>query len=417
MTDEFDDIRPYRDSEIAEAMQRISLSPYLPVLSEYVFPGVDPMLVKESLRGIATVAEFQRRVMVPANEQIIARSIKELTFSGLENVRDGRPHLLVSNHRDIMLDASLVNFIFMTHGLDSTEITFGANLMKDPTVVDIGKSNKMFKVVRGGNLREFYNASKHLSAYIHHTIKEKRQSVWIAQRNGRTKDGNDTTDQGLITMFTAVGALSSGACNGEAKASPAVSNDYEAMSSSAVPSSCEAKIVSLASLGIVPVTISYEWEPCDTLKVMERYKTRLGPYIKQPGEDLNSVIVGILSPKGRVHIHFSPVLDRETIMKTVGCGSGHFSRDIASEIDRRIYMGYKLFPSNYIAHDFLCGNSNFRERYTDEELEEFIRVKSRLSAFVDCDRDEIESMYLGIYSGNVDNFERAKSRTNEHAKV
>lgn len=393
MTDEFDDIRPYRDSEIHEAMQRISESPYLPVLSEYVFPGVDPMLVKESLRGIGTVAEFQHRVMVPANEQIVTRSIKELTFSGLENVLDGRPHLIVSNHRDIMLDASLVNYIFLTHGLDSTEITFGANLMKDSTVVDIGKSNKMFKVIRGGNLREFYNASKHLSAYIHHTIKEKRQSVWIAQRNGRTKDGNDATDQGLITMFTAGGISSAEGC--------------DRVDSVDGNSPLDAKIDSLASLGIVPATISYEWEPCDTLKVMERYKTRLGPYIKQPGEDLNSVIVGILSPKGRVHIHFSSVLDRESIARTVGSGSGHFSRDIATEIDRRIYGGYKLFPSNYIAHDQLCGNADFRDRYTDDELEEFNKAKSRLSAFVDCDKDEIESMYLGIYSGNVDNFQRA----------
>lgn len=400
MTDDFDDIRPYRDSEIHEAMQRISESPYLPVLSEYVFPGVDPMLVKESLRGISTVAEFQHRVMVPANEQIVSRSVKELTFSGLENVLDGRPHLIVSNHRDIMLDASLVNYIFLTHGLDSTEITFGANLMKDRTVVDIGKSNKMFKVIRGGNLREFYNASKHLSAYIHHTIKEKRQSVWIAQRNGRTKDGNDATEQGLITMFAAGGISSA--------------EGYDRVDSVDGNSPLDAKIDSLASLGIVPVTISYEWEPCDTLKVMERYKTRLGPYIKQPGEDLNSVIVGILSPKGRVHIHFSSVLDRESIVGTVGSGSGHFSRDIATEIDRRIYRGYKLFPSNYIAHDQLCGNTDFRDRYTDEELGEFNKAKSRLSAFVDCDKDEIESMYLGIYSGNVDNFLKVAKCKAEH---
>lgn len=405
MTDEFDDIRPYRDSEISEAMQRISESPYLPMLSEYVFPGVDPMLVKESLRGIDTVAEFQHKVMVPANEQIVSRSIKELTVSGMENVIDGKPHLFVSNHRDIMMDASLVNYIFLTHGLDSTEITFGANLMKDRTVVDIGKSNKMFKVIRGGNLREFYNASKHLSAYIHHTIKEKRQSVWIAQRNGRTKDGNDATDQGLITMFTAGGILPDSTHSGEDSIGNAA---CQAISPS------EAKINSLASLGIVPVTVSYEWEPCDTLKVMERYKTRLGPYIKQHGEDLNSVIVGILSPKGRVHIHFSPSLDRETIAKAVSCGSGHFSRDIAKEIDRRIYAGYKLFPSNYIAHDQLYGNSDFRNFYNEEELSEFNRLKSRLSAFVDCDMDEIESMYLGIYSGNVDNFLKVANCKAEH---
>ena len=177
--------------------------------------------------------------------------------------------MYLSNHRDIMLDASLLQNALLMNGFDTTEITFGANLMQGQLVIDIGKSNKMFRVERpGGSIREFYKASMHLSEYIRHTIVEKKQSVWIAQRNGRTKDGKDRTDQGIINMFR--------------------------MSS-------EGKSTSLSQLNLLPVSVSYEWEPCDILKTLELYAKRQGPYLKKPGEDLNSILTGILQPKGRVH--------------------------------------------------------------------------------------------------------------------
>ncbi len=373
--EDFDDIRPYYDEEIPAAMQRIADSGYLPVFAEYVFPGVDTSLVRSSLRGISSTREFQEKVMRPVNEQIIRRSITELTYSGLENVpRDGG-FVMVSNHRDIMMDASLINYIFFSNGLNTSEITFGANLMSDPVVVDIGRSNKMFKVMRGGNLREFYNASRHLSDYIAYTVTRKGESVWIAQRNGRTKDGNDTTDQGIISMF----------CSCDL-------------------SGCGDKAATLAKLRLVPVTISYEWEPCDLLKIIERYKTRLGPYIKQPGEDLNSILNGILSPKGRVHFHFSAPLDESRIAEALSSGSGHFSRDVADYIDRQIYAGYKLYPANYIACDLRSGKNEFRDRYTDADLAEFNAKKARLAEIKDCLPDELESLYLNIYANNVTNF-------------
>ncbi|MGN1221059.1 MAG: acyltransferase, partial [Candidatus Cryptobacteroides sp.] len=267
----FSDIRPYYDNEIPQAMSRISENPMFPVLASYVFPDKPTEQVREMVGNISTIADFQRKVMFHANERIIAQSISEFTFDGMENIGKSCNYVYLSNHRDIMLDASLLQNALVMNGFDTTEITFGANLMQGQLVIDIGKSNKMFRVERpGGSIREFYKASMHLSDYIRHTIVEKKQSVWIAQRNGRTKDGIDRTDQGIINMFR--------------------------MSS-------EGKSTSLSELNLLPVSVSYEWEPCDILKTLELYARRQGPYIKKPGEDLNSILTGILQPKGRVHFH------------------------------------------------------------------------------------------------------------------
>ena len=198
----YSDIRPYYDNEIPQAMSRISENSMFPVLASYVFPDKPTEQVRDMVSSISTIADFQRKVMFHANERIIAKSITEFTFDGMENIENSRSYVYLSNHRDIMLDASLLQNALLMNGFDTTEITFGANLMQGQLVIDIGKSNKMFRVERpGGSIREFYKASMHLSDYIRHTIVEKKQSVWIAQRNGRTKDGKDRTDQGIINMF------------------------------------------------------------------------------------------------------------------------------------------------------------------------------------------------------------------------
>lgn len=198
----FDDMRPYRDAEIPAAMRRITASEAFPLLASYVYPELTVDEARERLNAFRTIDDFQLDTMRHVNEQVIKRSITQLTFGGLEHIDMGQRYLFVSNHRDIMLDACLLQYILVINGHETTEITFGANLMTHPTVVDVGRSNKMFRVERpGGSLREFYRSSLHLSEYIRHTICERRQSVWIAQRNGRTKDRRDATDPGLVKMF------------------------------------------------------------------------------------------------------------------------------------------------------------------------------------------------------------------------
>jgi hypothetical protein len=201
MQNKFDDIRPYYLSEIPSAMQRIADSEYFGTLSEYIFPDKDTEEIKEIVRNIRTIDEFQLKVMYYVNEQFITRSITKLTYDGLEGLNPDKHYLFISNHRDIMLDSSLLQYILHINGFRTTEITFGSNLMNPQLVVDIGKENKMFKVIRSSNIREFIKNSMHLSEYIRYTLTEKGESIWIAQRNGRTKDGNDMTDQGIIKMF------------------------------------------------------------------------------------------------------------------------------------------------------------------------------------------------------------------------
>ena len=331
----FDDIRPYRDDEIPAAMQRIADSPHFPLLAQYVYPGQDIDRVRNVMRQFQNVYDFQHEVMRCVNEQVIARSTTSFTCEGLEGLDPARRYLFVSNHRDIMLDACLLQYALWQHGHETTEITFGANLMSTPLVIDIGKANKMFRVERGGTPKEFYASSLHLSEYIRHCITEKHQSVWIAQRNGRTKDGNDRTDPGLIRMF--------------------------GMSRTDDP------VQALAELNIVPVAVSYEWESCDINKALELYKSRNAPYVKQPGEDLQSILTGVLQPKGKVQMVCCKPLTTEDIqpaMQTTARRPAIDVKAIASLMDERIIAAYRLTPNNYIAAEILRNE----DRLTPDEI-------------------------------------------------
>lgn len=369
----FDDIRPYYEEEIPAAMQRITDSDVFPLLASYVYPSETLEATRERIRSFKTVREFQHDTMRRVNEQIIARSISEFTVSGLERLSPDKHYLFVSNHRDIMLDASLLQYYFVLNGFDTTEITFGANLMMHPVVIDVGKSNKMFKVARpGGDIKEFYQSSMHLSEYIRYTIKEKGQSVWIAQRNGRTKNGIDQTDQGIIKMF----------CMSESKD----------------------KMKALAELNIVPIAISYEWESCDILKALELYESQYTKYTKKPGEDLNSILTGILQPKGRVHIALCQPIRLAELSAFEEQTNNEYHKSVARLIDSRINTAYRLFPNNYIAHDILYGNTRYQSMYTDEEYNLFIHHLKELDRYEDtCDMERLRDIFVGIYANPVDN--------------
>ena len=378
----FDDIRPYYEDEIPAAMQRIADSDVFPLLASYVYPNEPLEQVRERIRSFRTVREFQHDTMRRVNEQVIARSISEFSVSGLERLSPDKHYLFVSNHRDIMLDASLLPYYFVTQGFDTTEITFGANLMMHPVVIDVGKSNKMFKVARpGGDIKEFYRMSLHLSEYIRYAIQEKGQSVWIAQRNGRTKNGIDKTDQGIIKMF----------CMSE-------------------PTD---KIKALSELNIIPVSVSYEWESCDILKALELYESRYSKYIKKPGEDLNSILTGIAQPKGRVNFTFCDQITEADLHQFDNCTNNEYHRAVAQLIDKRIIEAYQLTPNNYIAHDLRYGQQLYRDHYTDEELNAFLAFMERLNTFDIAEPDVLKDLYLGIYANPIDSKLALKGNENE----
>ena len=372
----FDDIRPYRDEEIPAAMHRIADNDLFPLLSSFAFPDRNVEDVRAEVRSISTVKDFQKQMMWYVNEQIVKRSMSSYTVSGIENLDPSGHYLFVSNHRDIMLDASVLQNVLHAHGFQTSEITFGANLMSSSLVIDIGKSNKMFKVERGGNMKDFYKSSVHLSEYIRHVVTEKGESVWIAQRNGRTKDGNDATDQGIIKMFGI--------------------------------SKREDKIKALSELNIVPLSISYEWETCDYMKALELYQSRSEKYVKKQGEDLSSILSGITSFKGDVHLTFCPMITEQDLMAYDSLPGIEYNREVAKLMDRRIHAGYRLTPNNFVAHDIRFGKHEFKgDRYTDEQKDRFLHHLKKLEKY-DVDEPEVlMDIFLGIYSNPVDNcFER-----------
>ena len=359
----FDDIRPYNDAEIPAAMHRIADSELLPKLAAFIFPDTPVDEIRSMLREIKTSDEFQHKVMYDFNVQVIKHSVTQFTCNGLQNLSPSQSYMFVSNHRDIVLDASLLQMALTDAGFPTSEITFGANLMCHPLLIDIGKSNKMFRVERGGNAREFYRSSLHLSQYIHYVLTHKKSSIWIAQRNGRTKNGIDATDQGLINMFSMAGGRD--------------------------------KIQTLSELHIVPVAVSYEWEPCDILKVRELHQARTAKYVKRPGEDIDSILTGILQPKGRVHIEVCEPLTADELLVYRGLSSHEIVNHVAKLIDRRIISHYRLMANNYLAYDLMHIASRPTAFCTAKERSLFV---DRMNSLPDSSLREI---FLGIYANPV----------------
>ena len=372
----FDDIRPYYEEEIPSAMKRIASSKEFPLIASYIFPEKRVEEVGYKISQIQTIEEFQSKVMKRFNEEVIKHSIADFSFNGLNFLQKNVPYLFVSNHRDIVLDSSLLQYVLFTHGFQTSEITFGANLMCSPLIIDIGKSNKMFRVERGGTPKEFYRCSKHLSEYIRYVIRERSSSVWIAQRNGRTKDGNDRTDQGIIKMFGL--------------------------------SKPEDKIEALSELNIVPVCVSYEWEPCDYFKAFELYISRTQKYIKRPDEDITSILTGITQEKGRVHFEICQIIGRSELLAFSSLNLNDFNIQVARIIDHRINSCYKLWPNNYIAHDLLHGQRVYENYYTSKERDAFLKHFMLLEDMAKkghhavTDLNALHEIFLGIYANPVD---------------
>lgn len=369
----YDDIRPYNESEFSPAMQRIAASDAFPLLASFVYPDMAIDAVRERVKGFTTVREFQHDTMYHVNKQIIARSMTAFTYDGLGLLDPQGHYLYVSNHRDIMLDACLLQYLLVVGGFETTQITFGANLMTNPLVVDVGRCNKMFRVERpGGDMKAFYRSSLHLSEYIRYVITEMGESVWIAQRNGRTKNGMDATDQGIVKMF----------CMSEQ----------------------QDRVKALSELRIVPVAVSYEWEPCDVLKALELYESQYTRYTKKPGEDLNSILTGILQQKGRVHFQLCKPIVEDELRAFEGLTNNEYHKAVAQLIDSRINAAYHLFPNNYVAHDLLYGNTKYGGMYTQAERDAFVKRLSLLDRYEEtCDLERLKELFVGIYANPVDN--------------
>lgn len=310
------------------ALKRASNNPLMEQISAFLFPGKDPDILRNTLNTITGVDDFQTRVMFPAVRSIISKTTKGLTFDGLQYFTHGKRYLMLSNHRDIVLDPAFIQYIFKSNNLPFSEIAVGDNLISNQFIEDLMRSNRMIKVVRSTNPRAVYDTSKILSAYIRERLHDENPaSVWIAHRNGRTKNGDDRTEQGLLKMISMSGSK----------------NFVENMS----------------ELSIMPVAISYEIESCAIQKAYEVYlKAALGKYLKRPGEDMKSIITGIIQEKGRVHISFcKPITKAELELCDKEEKNDKF-RKLAEIIDDRILAGYRIWPTNEEAAAMLTGKES-----------------------------------------------------------
>ncbi len=369
---EYMDIAPFNDEEASAALTRLSNHPNTKWISKRIFPDQPDTLLGEILRNIHTVDEFQSIVMTKAIQWVIDHSVTEFTYDGLENLTsiEGK-YLAMSNHRDIILDPAFLQLILLKNGLPDTQICVGDNLLKQKSVELLIRSNRMIKVIRGISARELYLSSQLLSKYIREVITSGTSSVWIAQRQGRTKDGLDTTEQGLLKMFDMSGT-----------------KDFTQ---------------NFKELNIIPISISYEYEPCDILKAREILISRTQKYVKSETEDLESIIQGIMQPKGNVHIQFGKPLTDQEIEQASLCDKNDRYQSIRHAMDVRIIQGYKLWKTNYMAYDIVSGEPKYSSEYTEEELTAFKGYIEVLLGKVEptLDKDELRDILLHIYSNPV----------------
>lgn len=365
----FDDIRPYNDSEVHPALERIVANPLFSNVAQYIFPGQNEDIFRQLLLSCHTKEDFQVKVMSQIVSRILAGTAKEVTFTGLEHFAGGKRHLIVSNHRDIVLDSAIIQLILYRHNVDTTEIAVGDNLITSSFIEDITRSNKMIKVIRSSNPREVYTTSKVLSEYIRHNVANQISSVWIAQRNGRTKDGIDITEQGLLKMFDMSG-----------------SGDF---------------VKDFSELSIMPTSISYEYEPCDIFKAVEMYIGRRQKYVKAEGEDLKSILTGIMQFKGNIHISFNEPLTADEINSAAGLDKNERFKALGLAMDRKIISEYKLWKNNYIAYDILNSSNEYASMYSLDEKEGFKTYMENKLVDIDADKAELEHIFLSIYANPV----------------
>ncbi len=366
----FDDIRPYYDNEARDVMRKLQYDPLFMKLVNHLWPTMTQEEAFAKADKVTSNMAFQLEFMHQAIRVIVSRSSTGLSCSGFENVDPKQAYLYIANHRDILLDSAILQILLVEHGFQTSEITFGNNLMQGDFITDFGKLNRMFTVLREGNSRELYEISQKLSAYIRHTIIDKNVSVWIAQRNGRTKDGNDMTQTGLIKMLNMSGGK----------------NFSE----------------SIRNLKIVPLSISYEYEPCDDLKVQELYLSSLhSKYVKAPGEDLNSILTGIIQPKGRIHMTVGKPIESElSEIEKIG-NENEKIKALVNIIDEQLYANYKLWPVNYIANDIANESTEFSSYYSEKEKEDFINYIKQKIKKLTGDEQSLFNLFISMYSNPV----------------
>jgi 1-acyl-sn-glycerol-3-phosphate acyltransferase len=367
----FDHIRPFYDSEVNEALCSVVHHPMMKALMSFTFPDVEESIWMEQLKKTHSKRDFQANFIYPAVQKVLEKSSDGLTTSGFEKLGEHTPYMYISNHRDIILDTSLLNVCLYDHKLIMTASAIGDNLVQKTFLHILSKLNRNFLVQRGLSPRELLQSSKVMSEYIYQLLSRENRSVWIAQREGRTKDGDDATHPGVLKML----AMASDGKN---------LMDF------------------FKKIKIVPVSISYEYDPTDALKMPQLMaEANDEVYIKEKNEDFMTLISGIMGQKKRIHIHVGEVLDTE--LDKIAQENDNPNKQIqalAQVIDDSILSTYKLWPTNYIAYDLLNNTTQFSAHYTEKEKLLFER---RLEMRIDIDNKILRDGFLGMYANPVVN--------------
>jgi 1-acyl-sn-glycerol-3-phosphate acyltransferase len=367
----FDKIRPFYDAEVNNAICSSINHPMMKALMSFAFPDVDENVWKEQLMRTHSIRDFQINFAYQAVKKVLTKSSDGLSTSGFEKLEPNTSYLFISNHRDIILDTSLLNVCLHDFGLVMTASAIGDNLVKKDFLKTLSRLNRNFIVQRGLPPRELLESSKLMSEYIRQLILRENRSVWIAQREGRTKDGNDATHSGVLKML-------------------------------AMASNEESLIDYFKMLKIVPVSISYEYDPTDALKMPQLMaEANAEKYIKDKNEDFITLLSGIIGQKKHIHIHVGDVLDSELdVIANEFDNQNKQIQAIVQAIDDSILQSYKLWPTNYIAYDLLHKSDKFKAYYTENEKSLFER---RLEMRIDENNPQMVESFLLMYANPVVN--------------
>lgn len=372
---EFDEIRPYHDEELPQIYEELIADAAFREAVSTVMPGVPFELLARQMRACKTKLEFQKTFCYPLLQKLIKEATDGVTLDHTSLPDEGKNFTYISNHRDIILDSGFLSVLLIDWGLDIPEIAIGDNLLIYPWIKKLVRVNKSFIVQRGLPMRQMLESSMRLSAYMHFAINRKKQSIWIAQREGRAKDSDDRTQDSVLKMLAMSG---------------------------------EGSVVDrLMEMNIAPTALSYEYDPCDYLKAWEFQLKRDNPeYKKSTADDLLNMKTGLFGYKGHVHFQTGACINDELCKMDGTLPKTELFARISALIDKRIHSNYKIYPNNYVAHDLLEGNDNFTSHYTPEDRQRFLTYLEQQLARIEIEgKDEnfLREKMLSMYANPLKN--------------
>ena len=373
---EFDEIRPYNDEELPQIFEELIADPAFQKAATDAIPNVPFELLAQKIRACKSKLDFQETFCYGILWKIAADHTDGLTLDHTALPDKSKAYTYVSNHRDIILDSGFLSILLIDQGMDTVEIAIGDNLLVYPWIKKLVRVNKSFIVQRALTMRQMLESSARMSRYMHYTINEKKQSIWIAQREGRAKDSNDRTQDSVLKML---------AMGGEGDL-----------------------IDRLMEMNIAPLAISYEYDPCDFLKAQEfQLKRDIEGYKKTTQDDLISMQTGLFGYKGKVHFQTAPCINDKLEQLDRSLPKQELFSGISACIDRRIHGNYRIYSGNYVAYDWLNNTSEFADHYTSEEKQRFVTyIEQQLGKIKIPNKDEdfLRGKLLLMYANPLVNY-------------